>query len=240
VFQIAAHEEVVPVPELYRMCECAFDLVGLGMGVGRVIARPFVGTAGAFTRTANRHDYALDPMGETVLDALTRQGTPVVAIGKVSDLFAGRGIGRAVHTSSDADGMRQLEHALGTDAGGMIFANLVDFDVQYGHRNDPVGYAVNLEQFDAWLAGFLPRLTPRDLLVLTADHGNDPTTPSTDHSREHVPILVYGAGVRPGLDLGTRQTFADLGQTLAENFGVGPLANGRSFLQEIRAEREYS
>jgi len=235
VFQIAAHEDIVPVPELYRMCEIAFELVGLGMGVGRVIARPFVGTPGSFKRTANRHDYALDPTAETVLDGLTGQGTRVVAIGKVNDLFAGRGIAKAVHTSSDADGMHQLESILGQEAEGLIFANLVDFDVLYGHRNDPAGYAANLEEFDTWLAGFLPRLAPRDLLVITADHGNDPTTPSTDHSREHVPILIAGGGVRRGLDLGTRSTFADLGQTLAENFGVAPLAHGRSFLQEIRA-----
>jgi phosphopentomutase len=205
------------------------------MGVGRVIARPFVGSAGAFKRTANRHDYALDPMGETVLDVLTRQGTPVVAIGKISDLFAGRGISRAVHTSSDADGMQHLEGILAEEPEGLIFANLVDFDVLYGHRNDPAGYAANLERFDAWLAGFLPRLAPRDLLVITADHGNDPTTPSTDHSREHVPIFVTGNGVRRSVNLGTRPTFADLGQTLAENFGVGSLPHGRSFLQEIRA-----
>ncbi len=236
VFQIAAHEEVVPVPELYRMCEIAFELVGRGMGVGRVIARPFVGAPGSFSRTANRHDYALDPTAHTALDALTARGTRVVSIGKVNDLFAGRGITRAIHTSSDADGMQHLERVIGEEAEGLMFANLVDFDTQYGHRNDPGGYAANLERFDAWLAGFLPRLGSGDLLLITADHGNDPTTPSTDHSREYVPLLATGAGVRHGLDLGTRTTFADLGQTIAENFGVAPLAHGRSFLQEIRAE----
>ncbi|MEQ1757913.1 MAG: phosphopentomutase [Vicinamibacterales bacterium] len=234
VFQIAAHEHVVGVPELYRMCEIAFEMVGRGMGVGRVIARPFVGNPGGFTRTAHRHDYALDPMGDTALDALTRQGTRVVAIGKVNDLFAGRGIARAVHTTSDADGMQKLERALIEETDGLIFANLVDFDVLYGHRNDPAGYAANLEQFDSWLAGFLPRLSDDDLLVITADHGNDPTTPSTDHSREHVPLLLSGSRVRRGHNLGTRATFADLGQTIADNFGVGPLAHGRSFLGEIR------
>jgi phosphopentomutase len=236
VFQIAAHEAVIPVPELYRMCEAAFDIVGRGLGVGRVIARPFVGTAGTFTRTANRHDYALDPTGRTLLDALTAQGTPVVAIGKVNDLFAGRGITRTTHTGSDAEGMACLDRALDAEGGGLIFANLVDSDVLYGHRNDPPGYAANLERFDRWLAGFVPRLRPTDLLVITADHGNDPTTPSTDHSREHVPVLLVGNGVVPGLDLGTRATFADLGQTLAENFGVAPLAHGHSFLKELRGE----
>lgn len=235
VFQIAAHEDVVPVPELYRMCEAAFDLVGRGMGVGRVIARPFLGIPGSFKRTANRHDYALDPAGETVLDALTRNRTPIVSIGKVGDLFAGRGVGKVVHTASDADGMRQLDRALAQESQGLVFANLVDFDTQYGHRNDPEGYAANLERFDDWLADFLRRLAPGDVLVITADHGNDPTTPSTDHSREHVPLLVCGAGVRRGVDLGTRASFADLGQTLAENFGVASLPFGRSFLQEIRA-----
>jgi phosphopentomutase len=236
VFQIAAHEAVIPVPELYRICEIAFDLVGRGMNVGRVIARPFVGTPGAFTRTANRHDYALDPTGTTLLDELTRRGTPVVAIGKVNDLFAGRGIGAAIHTASDADGMSKLDRTLDDVRDGLISANLVDFDVLYGHRNDPAGYAANLERFDAWLEGFLPRLGADDLLVVTADHGNDPTTPSTDHSREHVPVLLTGTRVRRGVDLGTRSTFADLGQTLADNFGVGPLAHGSSFLQEISVQ----
>ncbi len=233
VFQIAAHESVIPVPELYRMCEVAFDLVGRGMGVGRVIARPFVGSEGAYRRTANRHDYALDPFADTLLDLLTRQGTPVLAIGKVQDLFAGRGIPRAVHTASDADGMRALHEAMATQPDGLIFANLVDFDTQYGHRNDTAGYAANLERFDAWLGTFLPTLQPTDLLVITADHGNDPTTPSTDHAREYVPALLVGGRVRAGVDLGTRETFADLGQTLAANFGVGPLAHGRSFLEAL-------
>jgi phosphopentomutase len=236
VFQVAAHEDIVPVAELYRMCEVAFDLVGRGMGVGRVIARPFVGVPGSFTRTSNRHDYALDPTGNTLLDLLTTQGIPVVSIGKVRDLFAGRGIARALHTTSDADAMAQLEQVIGEQSSGLIFANLVDFDTQFGHRNDPHGYAANLERFDNWLGGFLPRLAATDLLVITADHGNDPTTPSTDHSREYVPILATGAGVRTGADLGSRESFADLGQTLAENFAVGPLAHGRSFLQEIRGE----
>jgi phosphopentomutase len=233
VFQIAAHEEVIPIAEQYRICEIAFDLVGKGMGVGRVIARPFVGVPGAFRRTANRHDYALDPSGDTVLDLLARAQTPVVSIGKVHDLFAGRSTGRALHTSSDDEGMDRIEDALRDTPEGLLFANIVDFDVLYGHRNDVAGYAANLERFDARLARLLPMLRGTDLLIVTADHGNDPTTPSTDHSREYVPLLLAGAGVRQGVDLGTRRTFADLGQTLAANFGVAPLAHGTSFLEAI-------
>jgi phosphopentomutase len=235
VFQIAAHEDVVPVPELYRACEAAYRLVGEGLGVGRVIARPFVGEPGAFVRTANRHDYALPPSGETLLDRATAANIPVVAIGKVQDLFAGRGIGRAMHTASDAEGMNGVVEELSRTERGFIFANLVDCDTQYGHRNDVAGYAANLERFDERLADLLPRLSPDDLLVVTADHGNDPTTPSTDHAREYVPLLATGARVTRNRDLGTRATFADLGQTLADNFGLMPLAHGTSFLREIMA-----
>ncbi len=188
---------------------------------------------GSFQRTANRRDFALTPFAPTLLDRLTEAGTPVVAIGKIEDLFAGRGISRAVHTASDTHGMDEVERALDATPRGLIFANLVDFDTVYGHRNDPAGYAANLERFDARLSALIPRIGPGDLLVITADHGNDPTTPSTDHSREHVPLLVFGPSVRAGVDLGTRQTFADLGQTLAELFGVGPLQHGTSFLPEI-------
>jgi phosphopentomutase len=236
VFQIAAHEGVIPVPELYRMCEIAFELVGRGMGVGRVIARPFVGAAGAYTRTSNRHDYALDPSGQTLLDHLTIRGVPVVSIGKVKDLFAGRGITRAMPTSSDADGVDRVLEAMKTVSGGLIFANLVDFDTLYGHRNDVAGYAANIERFDERLGVLLDELRDDDLLVITADHGNDPTTPSTDHSREHVPLLIAGRRVKRGLDVGTRPTFADLGQTLAANFSVGPLAHGTSFLEDLVVE----
>ncbi len=235
VFQIAAHEDVIPVPELYRICETAYELAAVERGIGRVIARPFVGAAGGFTRTSNRKDFALPPAGETLLDRLAAADRPVVAIGKVEDLFAGRGITRAVHTASDDEGMDAIERAMQDSRSGLIFANLVDFDTVYGHRNDPAGYAANLERFDARLSELIPRLGPRDLLVVTADHGNDPTTPSTDHSREHVPLLVTGAAVRKGVDLGTRTTFADLGQTLAEIFAVTPLAHGTSFLADVIA-----
>jgi phosphopentomutase len=233
VFQIAAHEDVIPIAEQYRINEIAFDLVARGLGVGRVIARPFVGAPGSFKRTANRHDYALDPTGRTLLDMLAEANVPVVAIGKIKDLFAGRGIGRAILTASDAEGVDRISEVMDQADRGLVFANLVDFDAVYGHRNDVKGYASNLEQFDARLARLLPQLRPTDLLVVTADHGNDPTTPSTDHSREHVPVLLVGDRVRPGVDLGTRRTFADLGQTLAANFGVGPLAHGASFLEQI-------
>ena len=233
VFQIAAHEDVIPIPELYRICEIAYALVGEGMGVGRVIARPFVGREGSFTRTANRHDYALPPSGTTLLDAMTGAGKTVHAIGKIQDLFAGRGVTTAVHTKNDDEGVDAIERAIETAGPGLVFTNLVDFDTLYGHRNDPAGYAANLERFDARLARLLPALRERDLLIITADHGNDPTTPSTDHAREHVPLFVVGKPVRPGTDLGVRPTFADLGQTVAEIFGVGPLANGTSFLRDI-------
>jgi phosphopentomutase len=233
VFQIAAHEEVVPLAELYRWCEIAFELVGVGLGVGRVIARPFIGAPGAFQRTVNRRDFALTPFGSTLLDRIKEAGLPVIAIGKIEDLFAGRGMTSAVHTSSDDHGMDEVLRAMRTTRRGLIFTNLVDFDTQYGHRNDPAGYAANLERFDVRLGELLPQLAPGDLLVVTADHGNDPTTASTDHAREHVPVLLTGAGVRSGVNLGTRSSFSDLGQTLAELFNVTPLAHGTSFLREI-------
>jgi phosphopentomutase len=235
VFQIAAHETVVPLDELYKACEAAYTVVAEGLGVGRVIARPFVGSPGRFVRTANRRDYALPPAGRTLLDWLQDASMPVVAIGKIDDLFAGRGITEAHHTAGDEEGMARLARQMSVVENGLLFVNLVDFDTRYGHRNDVEGYARNLERFDTRLAALLPRLRADDLLVVTADHGNDPTTPSTDHSREYVPLLVSGVRVRAGLDLGVRETFADLGQTLAEAFGVGPLAHGTSFLREVAA-----
>jgi phosphopentomutase len=233
VFQIAAHQDIVPVAELYRACEIAYKLVAEGLGVGRVIARPFVGEPGHFRRTAHRRDFALPPSGETLLDRLTAAGRPVIAIGKIADLFAGRGITEAVHTTSDDEGMSEIERQLEKVERGFIFANLVDFDSLYGHRNDVEGYAANLERFDARLPAVLSRLRDGDLIVVTADHGNDPTTPSTDHAREYVPLLVTGKHVRAGVDLGTRPTFADLGQSLADVFGVGQLKSGTSFLSAL-------
>jgi len=233
VFQIAAHEGIVPVDELYEICGVAFDLVARGLGVGRVIARPFVGEPGRFQRTANRRDFALPPAEPTLLDRLSEAGHEVVGLGKIEDLFAGRGLTRAAHTTSDEHGMSLLDEELARTPRGLIFINLVDSDTIYGHRNDVAGYAANLERIDRRLASLLPRLEAGDLLVVTGDHGNDPSTPSTDHSREHVPVLLAGAAVRPGVDLGTRPTFADLGQTIAQLFGVTPLAHGTSFLSEI-------
>jgi phosphopentomutase len=233
VFQIAAHEEIIPVAELYRFCEIGYELAGEGLGIGRVIARPFVGVPGRFQRTSNRKDYALPPRAETLLDRLHAAGSPVIAIGKIEDLFAGRGVSKAIHTANDDDGMDVVERMMNEVDRGLLFANLVDFDTQFGHRNDVAGYAANLERFDARLAEVLSSLRADDLLVVTADHGNDPTTPSTDHSREYVPLLLAGPQVRAGIDLGTRRTFADLGQSLSDMFGVGRLANGTSFMSAI-------
>jgi phosphopentomutase len=234
VFQIAAHEDVIPIQEQYRINMIAYELMVGEHGLGRVIARPFIGEPGTFTRTTNRRDFAMTPTAETVLDRLKGAHLPVIAIGKIDDLFAGRGITRAIHTKSDDEGVDAVASEMATTARGLIFTNLVDFDTQYGHRNDVAGYAANLERFDARLKDLLPRLRHDDLMVITADHGNDPTTPSTDHSREHVPLIVTGPSVKAGVDLGTRETFADLGQTIADNFGVGPMQHGTSFLGEIR------
>jgi phosphopentomutase len=240
VFQIAAHEEVVPIAELYRWCEIAFTLVGLGLGVGRVIARPFIGSPGGFQRTANRRDFALTPPSPTLLDRVKGAGLPVVAIGKIEDLFAGRGITSATHTANDDQGMDEVHRAMAIHDRGLIFANLVDFDTQYGHRNDVAGYAANLERADLRLGQLLSQLQPRDLLIVTADHGNDPTTPSTDHAREYVPVFLAGRSVRAGTDIGTRKTFADLGQTIADVLGVGPLDHGSSFLASILLPTEHT
>lgn len=233
VFQIAAHEEVIPLEDQYTINRVAYDLAVKAYGIGRVIARPFVGAPGSFRRTSNRRDFAMPPVAETVLDRLTAAQLPTIAIGKIEDLFAGRGISGAIHTRSDDEGMDAVASEMASTSRGLIFANLVDFDTVYGHRNDAAGYAANLERFDKRLKDLLPRLKDDDLLVVTADHGNDPTTPSTDHSREHVPLLATGSRVRAGVSVGTRTTFADLGQTIADNFGVGPMEHGTSFLGEI-------
>ncbi len=233
VFQIAAHEGVVPVSQLYEWCHIAYSLAVDGLGMGRVIARPFAGVPGAFVRTANRHDYAMPPTAETLLDRLSAAGVPVTAVGKVSDLFAGRGVTVSMPTTSDDHGVAEICAALDREEPGLLFANLVDFDSLYGHRNDVEGYAANLERFDARLGQVLGRLQPGDLFVVTADHGNDPTTPSTDHSREYVPLLAMTGRQQVGRSLGTRSTFADLGQTLAAYFGVGSMPHGESFLDAL-------
>jgi phosphopentomutase len=231
VFQIAAHEEVIPVPELYRICEVARDLLRGEHEVGRVIARPFIGLPGAFQRTANRHDYAVPPPPGMLLDRLAEAGVPVWSVGKIADVFLERGVARKHKTKNNAEGMAAtLEEFTDMDR-GLLFTNLVDFDMLYGHRNDVEGYASALEQFDKWLPQLEHRLNPGDLVILTADHGCDPTTPSTDHSREFVPVLAFGPSVRPAA-LGTRATLSDIGKTVAMNFNCD-LEKGTSFLPEI-------
>ena len=232
VFQIAAHEDVVPVWELYRMCEIARDILRGPYEVGRVIARPFTGEPGHFTRTANRHDYAVPPPKGMLLDRLADAKTEVYSVGKIFDVFLGRGIGEHMKTKTNADGMQKTLDAMQDFARGLIFVNLVDFDSQYGHRNDVEGYGRALEEFDAWLPAFQRAMQPGDLAILTADHGCDPTTPSTDHSREYTPLLTFGARAKAGVDLGTRATLSDMGQTVAENFGTS-IEKGTSFLGEI-------
>lgn len=229
VFQIAAHEGIIPIEELYAMCQTARALLTGEHNVGRVIARPFVGEPGHFTRTERRRDFSAPPPAPTVLDRLTEAGFPVIAVGKIEDIFAGQGITEAVHTKDNADGMDQTLAYMNRVERGLIFVNLVDFDMVYGHRNNAEGYARALEAVDARLPEFQARLRAGDVLVLTADHGCDPTTPSTDHSREYVPLLVAGTGIRAGVDLGTRPTFADLGATVADWFGVPGTGFGTSF-----------
>lgn len=231
VFQVAAHEQVIPIEELYRICKVAYEIACLQFGVCRVIARPFVGARRSeFKRTPNRRDFPVPPGGVTLLDRLAEKGLPVFGVGKIEDIFTGRGVSAAVHTKSDSDGVDQTLRAMREQAEGLIFTNLVDFDTLYGHRNDVEGYARNLELFDERIPEVLGALGEGDVLMLTADHGCDPSDTSTDHTREHVPLLVRGPKVRPGRDLGVRATFADLGQTLADNFGVPPLEAGTSFL----------
>ncbi len=235
VFQIAAHEQTVPLEELYRVCRVAREMLTGEHAVGRVIARPFTGEPGAYRRTANRRDFSLVPPRPTLLDRLTRARRPVITVGKVDDLFAGSGVTEAIHTHDNAEGQSILLELLQRGGEGLVFANLVDFDTQYGHRNDPAGFARALEAFDESLGRMRAALRDDDLLLVTADHGNDPTTASTDHAREYTPLLATGPRVRGGRDLGTRDTFADVGATIAEMFGVGPLDAGTSFLKAIRA-----
>jgi phosphopentomutase len=232
VFQVAAHEEVIPLWELYKICETARGILRGPYEVGRVIARPFEGARGSFTRTANRKDYAVAPPRGMLLDVLEARDIGIYSVGKIFDVFLGRGIRDYAKSKSNADGMAQTLAAMESSDAGLIFANLVDFDQQYGHRNDVEGYAAALEQFDTWLPELFARERADDLTIITADHGCDPTTPSTDHSREYVPLLVSGPRVRPGVDLGLRATLADIGQTVAENFGVH-IAKGTSFLPQI-------
>ena len=234
VFQIAAHEEVIPVTELYRMCEIARRLLDGPHRVGRVIARPFAGTAGNFARTTRRHDYAVDPPKPMLLDVLAEGKVRVLGVGKIHDIYNGRGVDEYVTTKGNSDGMEKLTTAAKERRDGLIFCNLVDFDMLYGHRKDVEGFAKSLEEFDRMLGDFLPLLSLSDLLMITADHGCDPDRrwPTTDHSREYVPIVAYSLCSGAGVNLGVRDTLADMGQTIAENFG-GSISHGKSFLREL-------
>ena len=231
VFQVAAHEEKVPLTELYAACQAARDMLQGDDAVSRVIARPFVGTPGAFQRTPHRKDYSIEPTGRTLLDVLAERGIPRHGIGKVDDLFAGRNL-TSTHTPTNGDAYRLIREALTHVDFGLVFVNVIEFDQSWGHRNDVAGFHQGLLELDRTLPGLLSLVRDEDIVAFTADHGNDPTTPSTDHSRENVPLLVCGPRVRP-VSLGARATFADLGQTAAEYFGVPALAAGTSFLKEI-------
>ncbi|UTR09546.1 phosphopentomutase [Evansella sp. LMS18] len=234
VLQIAAHEEVVPVKELYRICEIARELtLDEKYMVGRVIARPFVGSPGNWERTSNRHDYALKPFGRTVMNELKDSDLDSIAIGKISDIYDGEGITESLRTTSNMDGMDKLNETLLMDFTGLSFLNLVDFDAKFGHRRDPIGYGKALEEFDARMDVVLEKLKEDDLLIITADHGNDPVHPGTDHTREYVPLLAYNKRMKEGKSLGVRKTFADIGATVADNFKVKMPEFGKSFLNEL-------
>lgn len=234
VFQIAAHEEVIPIAELYRMCEIARKLLDGPNRVGRVIARPFTGPRGHFVRTSRRHDYAVDPPKPMLLDVLQERSVPVFGIGKIHDIYNGRGIRDYITTKNNADGMEKIANAVRERASGLIFCNLVDFDMLYGHRKDVEGFAKSLEEFDQLLGQFLLLLSASDLIMITADHGCDPDPrwATTDHSREYVPILAFSPQAGAGVNLGVRDTLADMGQTIAENFG-GAIPHGKSFLWDV-------
>lgn len=234
VLQIAAHEDVVPIEELYQICETARQMtMNDKYMVGRIIARPFIGTPGAWVRTSNRHDYALKPFEPTVMNALEEGGYDVVALGKIADIYDNEGVTESIRTDDNDDGMEKFIQSMDQDFNGLNFLNLVDFDAKYGHRRDPVGYGKALETFDERLPEVLAKLKEDDLLILTADHGNDPTQPGTDHTREYVPLLVHHKGIKEAKALPIRKTFADIGATVADNFGVKMPAYGESFLKDI-------
>lgn len=235
VLQIAAHKDVVPVEDLYEYCRIARELMTGQHAVARIIARPYVGKPSSFERTAERRDFSLEPPRPTLLDELHAAGKPVVTVGKVDYLFAGRGVLQAIHTEDNLDGMHQIAVQMRKTEEGLIFANLSDFDVRFGHRNNPSGFASALEQFDEHIPELESCLREPDMLIITADHGNDPTTESTDHSRERVPLLVAGQSLRSGVSLGTRTTFADLGATIGEFLLSDALGDGTSFLRAIKA-----
>ncbi len=234
VFQIAAHEDIIPVPELYRISFAARSLLVGEHNVGRVIARPFVGTPGAFKRTDRRKDFSVEPPGLTILDTLCAAGLQVVGIGKISDVFTGSGLTAGSHITDNLDGIIQTVAAIRQTGRGLIFTNLVDFDSLYGHRNNAPGFAAALREFDDHLPDILDAMRDDDILIITADHGNDPTTPSTDHSREQVPLLVFGKSAQAGVNLGVRGTFADIAVTISAVFGLPDWPKGTSFLHDIR------
>lgn len=233
VFQIAAHEEVVPLEELYRDCEIARDLLQGEHGVGRVIARPFVGQYPDYKRTSNRHDFSLMPPRDTMLDHLRRAGKETIGVGKIYDIFAGKGISRFTRTKDNADGMEQAIALAGEDFEGLCFVNLVDFDMVYGHRNNVDGYAAAATAFDRDLARLMGKLREGDVVILTADHGCDPSTPSTDHSREYTPMVIFGDRIKAGVNLGTRPTFADIAATVLDYLGAQGETDGTSFLPQV-------
>lgn len=233
VFQIAAHEEVIPIDKLYEFCEIARKILTDEYAVGRVIARPFIGKPGEFARTSNRKDFSLKPTEDTMLDIIKKAGLEVMAVGKIEDIFSGQGITKSVHTVSNMDGIDNTIKYINEHNKGLIFTNLVDFDMKYGHRNDIEGYARALEEFDNRLPEIIESLREDEVLMITADHGCDPTTASTDHSREYVPILIYGDKIKKGVDIGTRATFADIGATILDLLGLDGLHNGESFAHLI-------
>ena len=233
VFQIAAHEEVISVDELYKMCEIARKmLVGENL-VGRVIARPFVGEVGNFKRTSNRRDYALDPFEKTMLDYIKENGQSVAAVGKIEDIYNKRGVTDAIHTKNNMDGVDKTLEYMDTIENGLIFTNLVDFDMLYGHRNDPKGYGKAIEDFDSRLNEILPKLKADDVLMITADHGCDPTTESTDHSREYIPVMIYGNNIKKGIDIGVRDSFTDIGKSILDYLEIDNNLKGKSFMDII-------
>lgn len=235
VLQIAAHEDIIPIEEQYRICEIARELTRREeFMVGRVIARPFIGTPGNFSRTSNRHDYALKPFGRTVMNEMKDQGLDVIALGKISDIYDGEGITEAVRTIDNEDGMSKIVKSMDKDFTGLSFLNLVDFDAIYGHRRNPEGYGQALEAFDKRLPELLTKMNADDLLLITADHGNDPTFPGTDHTREYVPLLAYHTNIEEGKEMPIRQTFADIGATIADNFSIKLPEHGTSFLTDMK------
>ena len=233
VFQIAAHEEIVPIEELYRYCEIARELLVGDVGVGRVIARPFIGEAPNFTRTARRHDYSLVPPKNTMLDALKNAGFETRAVGKIYDIFAGKGISHTLRTENNKDGMEKTDAILNEDFEGLCFVNLVDFDMTFGHRRDVDGYANAATEFDAWLSEFITKLKDEDVVMITADHGCDPGFTGTDHTREYIPLIMYGKNIKSGINIGTRHSFSDIAATILEIFGIQEKIDGVSFKSEV-------